>query len=150
MPYAFYKRKWCWFDNAQNFHRSRQKKFVWAAIFHELRIHLSKVVCDNMPSLSPPKTRHMRAVLPCIDAALNQTWKVQAVFFKLNCSWQFLLTSLFVNGFFQIATLLLFFFVGVVGLGKLPTKFLDHSTLVLIRQLKIKILNKYKSCSDLI
>ena len=39
----------------------------------------------------------MRAVLPCktalnqtaIDAALNQTWKVQAVFFKLNCSWQF-------------------------------------------------------------
>ena len=33
---------------------------------------------------------HMRAVLPCIDAALNQTWKVQAVFFKLNCSWQFL------------------------------------------------------------
>ena len=35
------------------------------------------------------KTRHTRAVLPCIDAALNQTWKVQAVFFKLNCSWQF-------------------------------------------------------------
>ena len=27
--------------------------------------------------------------LPCIDAALNQTWNVQAVFFKLNCSWQF-------------------------------------------------------------
>ena len=40
-------------------------------------------------SLSPLKTRHMRAVSPCIDAALNQTWKVQAVFFKLNCSWQF-------------------------------------------------------------
>ena len=57
---------------------------------HELRMHLSKVVCGNMPgfmatfrsrnllfclelSLSPPKIRHMRAVLPCIDAALNQT-----------------------------------------------------------------------------
>ena len=37
-------------------------------------------------SLSPLKTRHMREVLPRIDAALNQTWKVQAVFFKLYCS----------------------------------------------------------------
>ena len=53
-------------------------------------MHLSKVVCGNMPgflatfrsrnllfclelSLSQPKTRHMRAVLPSIDAALNQT-----------------------------------------------------------------------------
>ena len=69
-------------------------------------MHLNKFVCGNMPghlatfhsrnllfclelSLTPPKARHMRAVLPCIDAALNQTWKVQAVFFKLNCSWQF-------------------------------------------------------------
>ena len=76
----------------------------------ELRMHLSKFVCGNMPgflatfrsrnllfclelSRLPPKTRHMRAVLPCIDAALNQTWKVQAVFFKLNCSWQFLFKS---------------------------------------------------------
>ena len=57
---------------------------------HELHMRLSKFVCVNMPgflatfrsrnllfclelSLSPPKTRHMRAVLPCIDAALNQT-----------------------------------------------------------------------------
>ena len=57
---------------------------------HELRMHLSKFVCGNMPgflatfrsrnllfclelSLSPPKARYMRAVLPCIDAALNQT-----------------------------------------------------------------------------
>ena len=57
---------------------------------HELRMLLSKFVCGNMPrflatfrsrnllfclelSLSPPKTRHMRAVLPCIDAVLNQT-----------------------------------------------------------------------------
>ena len=58
---------------------------------HELRMHLSKFVCGNMPgflstfhswnvlfclelSLSPPKARHMQAVFPpCIDAALNQT-----------------------------------------------------------------------------
>ena len=57
---------------------------------HQLRILLSKFVCGNMPrflaafrsrnllfclelSLSPPKARHMRAVLPCIDVALNQT-----------------------------------------------------------------------------
>ena len=68
---------------------------------HELRMHLSKVVCGNMPgflatfrsrnllfclelSLSPPKARHMRAAFPCIDAALNQTWKNQAVIFKLT------------------------------------------------------------------
>ena len=55
----------------------------------ELRMHSSKFVCGNKPgflvtfrsrnllfclelSLSPPKVRHMRAVLPCIDAALNQ------------------------------------------------------------------------------
>ena len=73
---------------------------------HELRMHLSKFVCGDMPgllatfrsrnllfclelSLSPPKARHIRAILPCIDAALNHTWKVQAPFFKLNCSWQF-------------------------------------------------------------
>ena len=57
---------------------------------HELLMHLSEFVCGNMPgflasfrsrnllfclelSLSPPKARHTRAVLPCIDAALNQT-----------------------------------------------------------------------------
>ena len=55
---------------------------------HGLRMHLSKFVCGNMPGLlvtfrsrnllfclefsfSPPKARHMRAVFPCIDAALN-------------------------------------------------------------------------------
>ena len=64
-------------------------------------MHLSKFVWGNIPgflatfrsqnllfclelSLSPPKPRYMRAVLPCIDAALNQTSKVQAVFFKLT------------------------------------------------------------------
>ena len=67
---------------------------------HELRMHLSKFVCDNMLgflatfrsrnlfclelSLSLPKSRHMRAVLPYIDAAVNQTLKVQVVFFKLT------------------------------------------------------------------
>ena len=57
---------------------------------HELRTHLNKVVCGNMPdflatfrsrnllfclelSLSPPKACHMRALLPCIDAALKET-----------------------------------------------------------------------------
>ena len=43
-------------------------------------------------SLSQPKTRHMRAVLPSIDAALNQNWKVQAVFFKLTAHDSFPLT----------------------------------------------------------
>ena len=28
-------------------------------------------------ALSPPKARYMRAVLPCIDAALNQTYQTQ-------------------------------------------------------------------------
>ena len=36
--------------------------------------------------------RHMRAALPCIDAAVNQTWKVQAVFFKLTAHDSFPLT----------------------------------------------------------
>ena len=57
---------------------------------HELRMHLSKMVCGNMPgflatfrsqnlffclelSLSPPKAGDMLAVLPCIDAAFNET-----------------------------------------------------------------------------
>ena len=82
---------------------------------HELHMHLSKVVCGNMPgflptfrsqnrlfclywSLSPAKTCHKRAVLPCIDAALNQTWNVQAVFFKLNCSWEFPFNSYVFRG----------------------------------------------------
>ena len=56
---------------------------------HELRMHLSKFVCGNFIgflatfhsqnllfclelSLSPPKVRHMRVVLPYIDAALNK------------------------------------------------------------------------------
>ena len=35
----------------------------------------------------------MRAVSPYIDAALNQTWKVQAVFFNLTVHDSFLLIS---------------------------------------------------------
>ena len=70
---------------------------IYNPLFISLRMHLSKFVCGNMPGflatfrsrnllfcLSPPKARHMRAVLPCIDAALNQTLKVQAVFSKLT------------------------------------------------------------------
>ena len=69
--------------------------------YHELRMHLSKFVCGIIPgflatscsrnlefcldlSLLPPKARHMRAVLACIDAALYQTCNVLAVFFKLT------------------------------------------------------------------
>ena len=81
---------------------------------HELRMHLGKFVCSNMPgflstfrsrnllfclevSLSPPKARHMRAVLPCIDAALNQTSNVQAVFFKWSAHDSFPLTLHYSN-----------------------------------------------------
>ena len=97
---------------------------------HELRMHLSKFVCDNMPGflatfrsrnllfclqlcLSPPKARHMRAVLPCIDAALNQTWKVQAVFFKLTARDSFHLvcaSSLLLLNEILISTVPKFFF----------------------------------------
>ena len=53
---------------------------------HELRMHLSKVVCGNMPGfLATFRSRNLSVVisfaakdpsyagLPCIDAALNQT-----------------------------------------------------------------------------
>ena len=77
---------------------------------HELRMHLSKFVCGNILgllatfrpwnllfclelSLSPLKARHMRAVLPCIDAAESNTvesnLKSSGCLFQVNCSWQF-------------------------------------------------------------
>ena len=68
---------------------------------HELRMHLSKFVCGNMPgflatfrsrnllfclelSLSPPKTRHMRAVLPCIDGRLESNLKSSGCLFQVK------------------------------------------------------------------
>ena len=72
---------------------------------HELRMHLSKFVCGNIPgfldtflswnllfclelSLSPSKARHA-SVLPCIDDALNQTFdsrQSSGCLFQVNCS----------------------------------------------------------------
>ena len=119
--YLIYVSKWRWISSQWNFASGRKfslscellggtnliknsqdkEKPALKGNCHELRMHLSKFVCGNMPgfqatfrsrnllfclqlSLSPPKARYMRAVLPCIDAALNQTWKDQAVFFKLT------------------------------------------------------------------
>ena len=58
---------------------------------HELCMHESKFVCGYMPGFLA--TFRSQNLLFCLEwslvAAFNQTWKVQAVFFKLNCSWQF-------------------------------------------------------------
>ena len=69
------------------------RAFKWSRLWQHARFSghflFTESTLLSVVILSPPKPRHMRAVLPCIDAALNQTWKVQAVFFKLNYSWQF-------------------------------------------------------------
>ena len=70
---------------------------------HKLRMHLSKIVCDNMPgflatfrsrnllfwlqwSLSLPMTRHMSAV--CL-ASMPPWIKLEKFRLSLSCSWQF-------------------------------------------------------------
>ena len=51
--------------------------------------------------LSSPKVRYMRAGLPLIDAALNQTWQVHAVIFKLTAHDSFPLSTSIISSCLQ-------------------------------------------------
>ena len=83
---------------------------------HEMRMHLSKFVCGNMPgflvtfrsrnllfclewSLSPPKARHMRVVFALHRCHLESNLKSSGCLFQVNCSWQLPFKLRFLNYF---------------------------------------------------